>query len=295
MSFQQSSLIPAHAGVGLKPQHFQQILSQTAPSSEQSVQWFEIHAENYMGAGGLMHHYLEQIRARYPLSIHGVGLSLGSLDLPCDKHLKALKELIERYQPGLVSEHVSWSKYHDVALNDLLPVPYTSESMETFCNNIDKTQNVLNRQILIENPSSYFMLKESDFSEVEFINMLAKRSGCKLLLDVNNVFVSASNHGFDASNYIKAVDSSLVEEIHLAGHSVQQLLSGEVRIDDHGSQVCQQVWELYEQTIEQVGKKPTLIEWDSDIPSWQTLSEQAQMANLKLAGVTNQEREQCNG
>lgn len=293
MSFQQNSSIPAYAGVGLKPQHFQQILSQTNQVNDQAVQWFEIHAENYMGAGGQMHYYLEQIRTRYPLSVHGVGLSLGSVDLPCDKHLKALNELILRYQPDLVSEHLSWSKHHDIALNDLLPVPYTNESLETFCNNIDKTQNALNRQILIENPSSYFMLKESDYSEAEFINALAKRSGCKLLLDVNNVFVSACNHGFDAQDYIKSVDSSLVDEFHLAGHSVQQLLTGEVRIDDHGSKVCQQVWELFELTLNHVGKKPTLIEWDSDVPCWQTLCEQAEIANLKLKHVDAQQREHC--
>jgi len=279
MLFEASSSIPAHAGVGLKPQHFSDILS----SPSQAVQWFEIHAENYMGAGGQMHHYLTQIREQYPLSIHGVGLSLGSVDTPCSKHLAALKALVERYQPGLVSEHLSWSQHRDIALNDLLPVPYTHESMEVFCNNIDITQNALSRQILIENPSSYFMLKEGDFTEHEFINALVKRSGCKLLLDVNNVYVSACNHGFNALKYIQSIAPQSVAEIHLAGHSVQQLLSGEVRIDDHGSIVCEQVWQLYEQTLAHVGNKPTLIEWDSDVPSWQVLTQQATMANICLA------------
>jgi len=282
MPFEISSSIPAKAGVGLKPQHFNDILSSTNTVSTQDVQWFEVHAENYMGAGGQMHHYLNEIRQHYPLSLHGVGLSLGSVSLPCDNHLKALKELIVRYQPGLVSEHLSWSKHLDTSLNDLLPVPYTQESLEVFCNNIDKTQNVLGQQILIENPSSYLLLKDGDYSEVDFINTLAKRSGCKLLLDVNNVFVSASNHDFDAKHYIESIDRDRVAEIHLAGHSVQQLLTGEVRIDDHGSKVCPQVWELYQLTLNLLGGKPTLIEWDSDVPSWQILSEQAKLANRRL-------------
>jgi len=272
--------IPAQAGVGLKPQHFNDIL-QLPPDSD-TVQWFEIHAENYMGAGGLMHHYLSQIRQRYPLSIHGVGLSLGSFELPCERHLKALKELINRYQPAMVSEHVSWSKHRDTSYNDLLPVPYTDESLDVFCRNIDKTQNALGQQILIENPSSYFLLKDSDYSEVDFINTIARRSGCKLLLDVNNVFVSAANHDFDGADYIESIDAALVEEIHLAGHSVQQLLSGQVRIDDHGSAVCQQVWDLYALTLRHVGNKPTLIEWDTDVPTWQVLNQQAQIANQQL-------------
>jgi len=281
MSFQSRSSIPAAAGVGLKPQHFEQILAQP-PSNQNSVCWFEIHAENYMGAGGQMHHFLQQIRERYPLSLHGVGLSLGSLNLPCNQHLKALNELIQRYEPGLVSEHLSWSKHHDVVLNDLLPVPYTQESLAAFCNNIDKTQTALKRQILIENPSSYFMLKEGDFSEVDFLVTLAQRSGCKILLDVNNVYVSACNHGFNAQQYIHSIPKELVGEIHLAGHSVQRLLSGEVLIDDHGSQVCSRVWKLYESTLAHIGAKPTLIEWDSDVPAWNILSQQASLAQNRL-------------
>lgn len=288
MSFSVDSSIPAVAGVGLKPLHFDDILELAQQPQQQTVKWFEIHAENYMAGGGLMHHYLAQIRDKYPLSIHGVGLSLGSVSLPCDKHLSALKALITRYEPGLISEHVSWSQHQDVAHNDLLPVPYTHESMMVFCNNIDKTQTVLGRELLIENPSSYFKLKDCDYSEHEFINELVKRSGCRLLLDVNNVFVSAHNHGFDPLDYIYSIDGTKVDEIHLAGHSVQKLLTGEVRIDDHGSEVCPQVWQLFEATLQHVGVKPTLIEWDSDVPQWPVLSEQANLANVRLNQMVEQ-------
>lgn len=284
MSFSTLQSIPAGAGVGLKPQHFEQVLA--LPSSpENNVTWFEIHAENYMGAGGQLHHNLTQIRHQFPLSIHGIGLSLGSVELPSESHLDALSKLISRYEPGLVSEHLSWSKHHDVALNDLLPVPYTDESMAAFCQNIDITQNALKREILIENPSSYLSLKDNDFSEQDFLVNLANRSGCKLLLDVNNVYVNACNHGFDPQQYIDSIPPHLVGEIHLAGHSVQKLLNKEIRIDDHGSIVSEQVWRLFEYALQRVGPRPTLIEWDTDVPSWQVLSEQATLANRYLSSI----------
>jgi len=259
--------IPAMAGVGLKPQHFDLILA-TKPD----VGWFEIHAENYMGNGGARHHYLTKIREHYPLSIHGVGLSLGSSEGVCVKHLDALKQLVDRYQPGLISEHLAWSRYHGTVLNDLLPVPYTEQSLQVFSQNIDQTQTLLQRQILVENPSSYFELTNSEFSECEFLITLAKRSGCKILLDVNNVYVSACNHGFDAKQYIAAIDPALVSEIHLAGHSVQSLAGlGQIRIDDHGSPICDEVWQLYQFALAHLGPKPTLIEWDTDVPAWSVL------------------------
>ncbi len=277
MTFAQSKPIPASAGVGLKPQHFELILTQLP-----DIAWFEIHAENYMGAGGPMHKYLNAIRQNYPISIHGVGLSLGSATGLSTGHLNRLQHLVNRYEPGMVSEHLSWSRHRDTILNDLLPVPYTKESLKIFSQNIDQMQMTLQRQILIENPSSYFELIDSDFTEHEFLVTLAKQSGCKLLLDVNNIYVSACNHGFDAKEYILSIDSTLVGEIHLAGHSVQQTQSGTVRIDDHGSTVCDAVWQLYQFTLAHIGNRPTLIEWDTDVPSWQVLNQQAQLAQQLL-------------
>jgi len=276
--------IPAMAGVGLKPQHFDLILA-TKPD----VGWFEIHAENYMGGGGATHHNLTKIRENYPLSIHGVGLSLGSSNGVCAKHLNALKQLIDRYQPGLVSEHLAWSRYYSTVLNDLLPMPYTEQSLTLMTQNIDHTQTVLQRQILLENPSSYFELSASVYTEAEFLVSLAQRSGCKILLDVNNVFVSACNHGFDAKKYIAAIPANLVGEVHLAGHSVQSLAGmGEVRIDDHGSITCEAVWQLYQFALAHVGPVPTLIEWDTDVPAWPVLQAEADKAQQylnQLSGV----------
>ena len=281
-TYQVASTIPADAGVGLKPQHFDTILD-----SNPAIGWFEIHAENYMSGGGARHQYLTKIRDKYPISLHGVGLSLGSAEGVCTKHLSAMKQLIDRYQPGLISEHLAWSRWHSSVLNDLFPTPYTHESMDVFCQNIDHTQTVLGQQILVENPSSYFQLQHSDFSEVEFLVTLARRSGCKILLDVNNVYVSACNHGFDPQQYIKAIPSELVAEIHLAGHSIEQVVSGgvnqgQIRIDDHGSLTCDAVWQLYQFTLAHVGSKPTLIEWDSNIPTWQVLHQEAMLAQQHL-------------
>ena len=273
--------IPAFAGVGLKPQHFQSILTQKS-----NVSWFEIHAENYMSGGGPFHHYLHLIRDKYPLSVHGVGLSLGSHDGLCTRQLDELKALVSRYEPALISEHLSWSRHGHHNLNDLLPMPYTNESLDVFVNNISRTQDVLKRQILVENPSSYFELNYNEFSEQEFIVAIAQQAGCQILLDVNNVFVSAKNHGFDARAYIDSIPAELVGEIHLAGHSVQSLLSGEVRIDDHGSIVCDGVWALFEYTLAKIGTKPTLIEWDTDIPTWDVLASQATIAHQYLMKVT---------
>jgi len=269
--------IPVRAGVGLKPEHYDTILT-TKPD----IGWFEIHPENYMGDGGAVHHYMEQIRALYPLSIHGVGLSLGSEEGLSQEHLQSLKNLVDRYQPGLVSEHLAWCRYRDFVLNDLLPVPYTKNSLDIISRNIDQTQNFLGRQILIENPSSYFQLDFTTFTEWEFLVTLAKQSGAGILLDVNNVYVSASNHNFDAEHYIKSIPPELVGEIHLAGHSVQEMRGGKVLIDDHGSEVIEEVWKLYEFTLEHLGNRPTLIEWDANIPEWDVLQNQADIADKTM-------------
>ena len=269
--------IPARAGVGLKPEHYQNILT-----SNPDIGWFEVHPENYMGAGGAGHHYLQQIRDKYPLSMHGVGLSLGSEEGLSTEQLAALKSLVDRYQPALVSEHLAWCRYRNFVFNDLLPVPYTKESLDIMVNNIDQTQNHLKRQILIENPSSYFQLDYTTYSEWEFLVILARQSGAGILLDVNNIYVSACNHGFDAREYIKSIPAELVGEMHLAGHSVQKLGSGKILIDDHGSEVIPEVWELYELTLDHIGNRPTLIEWDANIPEWQILLREAKRADRRL-------------
>ncbi len=259
--------IPARAGLGLKPQHFEAILEQ-----QPDIGWFEIHPENYMVDGGAAHHYLSRIRANYPLSMHGVGLSLGSVEGVCDTHLQRLKSLIERYEPGLVSEHLTWNRSEGISLNDLLPTPFNERAIQVFVDNIDKTQNLLQRQILIENPSSYLSVAESDYTEYEFFIEVVKRAGARMLLDVNNIYVSASNlteseQAFTPDEYLNAIPAEYVGEIHLAGHTLKTFDEFDIRIDDHGSEVCEAVWDLYARTLEKIGPVPTLIERDNNIPA----------------------------
>jgi hypothetical protein len=211
-----------------------------------------------------------------------VGLSLGSADGVCKQHLKALKQIIDRYEPGLVSEHLSWSRWQQTALNDLLPIPYTHEALQVFIDNIDTTQTALGRPILIENPSSYLTFKDADYTESDFLITLAQKSGAKILLDVNNVFVSAMNHWFDAIDYIESIPADLVSEIHLAGHSIDHTDYGAIFIDDHGSAITDIVWELFEITLNHIGAKPTLIEWDNNVPEWVVLYHEAKKADQKL-------------
>lgn len=270
--------IPARAGVGLKPEHWEQILSDKPPLS-----WFEIHAENYMEAGGPPHHFLTEIRRRYPLSVHGVGLSIGSAD-PLDRaHLARLKSVCDRYQPGLVSEHLAWSTHEGVFLNDLLPLPYTDATLKQVCRHIDEVQDVLGRTILLENPSTYVRFASSELCEIEFLTAIAKRTGCGLLLDVNNVFVSATNHAFSPTEYIDEFPIHLVGEIHLGGHAPDTGDAGEpLLIDAHGCAVADPVWALYARTIVRGGAIPTLIEWDNDVPPLTTLIAEAKRAENVL-------------
>lgn len=270
--------IPARAGIGLRAPHYAGVL-ETKPD----VGWFEVHPENYMGAGGPPHRYLTAIRKDYPLSLHGVGLSLGSAGSLDQDHIRRLAELVERYQPGQVSEHVAWTTFEGAYLNDLLPLPYTEDSLAHLIEHIDEVQTALKRRILIENPSSYLTFAESTIPEHEFLVAAARRAGCGILLDVNNVFVSACNHGFDAEAYLAAIPAELVGEIHLAGHSVEELEGMTLRIDDHGSPVMEAVWALYEATIGRLGAVPTLIEWDNNIPALPTLLEEARLADAILA------------
>jgi len=273
--------ISAKAGIGLKPQHYEEILS-LGPDASPKIGWFEIHTENYMGAGGPPHYYLEKIRQDYPLSMHGVGLSLGTADGLNLDHLRRIKNVVDRYHPALVSEHISWSIANGVYLNDLIPLPYTAETLQITCAHIDQMQNFLGRQILVENPSSYLLFKSSNMEEPDFINEILGNTGCGLLLDVNNVYVSCQNHGWDARDYISRLKPETVGEIHLAGHSVKEWRGQSLRIDDHGSNVCNEVWALYEYTLSLMGPKPTLIEWDNNIPALMTLSQEAERANILL-------------
>ncbi len=266
--------IPARGGVGLKAEHYRTIVEQ-----QPDIGFFEVHAENYMGAGGPPHRYLSAIREQYPLSLHGVGLSIGA-DRPLDKdHLQRLNELIERYRPGLFSEHLAWSSHDSSFLNDLLPVPYTAETLTRVVEHVDQVQNALGRQMLLENPSTYLAFAESTYSEIDFIAELVRRTGCGLLLDVNNVYVASTNQQWDPIAYIDAYPLAHVQEIHLAGHTREADDKGRpLLIDTHNRPIDQVVWDLYAHAIALTGPLPTLIEWDADVPAWSTLKQEADRA-----------------
>lgn len=276
---QVASKVPDTSGVGLKSQHYQDIIDQRP-----HIGWFEIHAENYMGDGGLPHQMLTRIRELYPISLHGVGLSIGAaqeLDL---EHLNRLRAVKERYETGLFSEHLAWSTHDNAYYPDLLPVPYNEETLNRVAEHIDQVQHVMKCQMLLENPSTYLAFETSTMTEIEFLTQLTKRTGCGLLLDVNNVFVSATNQGYDAFGYIDAFPLDAVGEIHLAGHASDNDETGaEVLIDAHDRRVADPVWSLYEQVVTRTGPLPTLIEWDTDVPEWDQLFSEAQMADRLLA------------
>ena len=268
------NFVPPRAGVGLKAQHYRTII-ETLPD----IGFFEVHAENYMGAGGPPHRYLSAVRERYPLSLHGVGLSIGA-DRPLDRdHLLRLKWLTERYAPGLFSEHLAWSSHDGDFLNDLLPVPYTSETLTRVVEHIDQVQNVLRRQMLLENPSTYLTFTETTYSEIDFIAEVVQRTGCGLLLDVNNVHVASTNQQWDPVAYIDAYPLALVQEIHLAGYTREVDDKGRpLLIDTHNRPVDEIVWGLFTHTVRLIGPVPTLIEWDANVPSWPTLKAEAERA-----------------
>ena len=270
--------IPPRGGVGLKAEHYETILR-----SRPDIGWFEIHAENYMGDGGPPHHYLDAIREHYPISLHGVGLSIGADD-PLDKdHLNRLKALNERYRPGLFSEHLAWSTHGGVYFNDLLPVPYTEETAIRVSDHIAEVQDVVGRRMLLENPSTYLTFADSTMSEVGFLETVADKSGCGLLLDVNNVFVSATNHGYSPEGYIDAFPLELVGEIHLGGHAEDEDDQGDrLLIDAHDRPIIDPVWALYARVIDKAGPIATLVEWDSDVPAWPILFAEAERAERVL-------------
>ena len=273
--------LPARAGVGLKPAHFREIIE-----NEPDIGFFEVHAENYMVEGGPFHHYLTRIRERYALSVHGVALSIGA-DAPLDcGHLDALAALLDRYQPQSFSEHLAWSTHGDAFLNDLLPLPYTAATLQRVCEHIDQVQSHLKRRMLLENPATYVEFTESTMDEAEFINEIVRRTGCGLLLDVNNVYVCSVNHQRDAQAYIRSLPLAQVGEIHLAGFARQQDGNGDpLLIDSHGSPVAQAVWDLYAFTLGLTGALATLIERDNDVPNWPALFAEASLADQQLRAL----------
>ena len=269
--------IPVQAGIGLRAEHYRDVL-ETRPK----VGWLEAHPENYFGDGGRPLYYLEHARAHYPLSLHGVGLSLGSTDPLNTDHLAKLKALIARFEPALVSEHLSWGSIGGRYLNDLLPLPFTEEALKHVVERISQVQDYLGRQILIENVSSYLEYEDSTLSEAAFVTEAARQSGAGILLDVNNIYVNATNHGFDAPAYLRAIPRELVQEIHLAGFTVNEFEDGRIIIDSHNQLVADEVWALYRRAIQRIGPRPTLIEWDTDLPSLDVLVSEARTADLIL-------------
>lgn len=273
-----TAIIPPRAGLSLKPEHARDILEGEAFSG-----WFEAHAENYMGAGGAPHRFLSAIRERFGLSLHGVGLSIGSEDGLSTDHLQRLVAVAKRYEPGLISEHLAWSSHGGRYLNDLLPLPYTLRTLARVAIHVDQMQVALRRKVLIENPSTYVRFQDDAYPEPEFLRALVRRTGCGLLLDINNVYVSARNHGFDALAYLDAFPMEHVGEIHLAGHDSPTDEPGLV-IDTHDRPVSDPVWALYQHVIARTGPIPTLIEWDQEIPAFQTLRAEATRAD-RIIGV----------
>ena len=276
------NVLPVRAGVGLKSCHYTDIIASTP-----DIGFFEIHAENYLVDGGPFHHYLTRIRERYPLSVHGVALSIGA-EAPLDlAHLNALKRLIDRYQPQSFSEHLAWSTHGEIFLNDLLPLPYTDATLQRVCAHIDQVQTHLQRRMLLENPATYIEFTESAMDEAHFMREVIHRTGCGLLLDVNNVFVTCTNHGRDPHAYLRALPLAHVGEIHLAGFAEQtDSLGAPLLIDSHGSPVSDAVWALYADALSLTGPIATLIERDNDVPAFNVLLQEAAIADRQLQSVS---------
>jgi uncharacterized protein len=272
--------LPHAAGVGFKAEHLPAI-QQNPPA----LRFFEVHAENYMGDGGRPHAQLQLLRRDYALSIHGVGLSIGGAGPLDAAHLARLKRLCDQYQPESFSEHLAWSTHEDGYLNDLLPLPYTAETLNTVCDHIDQVQSALRRQMLLENPSTYVLFAQSTMDEVTFLTEVMRRTGCGLLLDVNNVFVSATNHRIDPRTYLADFPLHGVAEIHLGGHIAETLPSGALLIDAHGTPVAEPVWTLFAELIARMGPMPTLVEWDNDVPPFDVLLAEAARADRVLRGA----------
>ncbi len=259
-------------GIGLRSPHYQEILD-----TDPKIGWVEVHPENYFG-GGIHRHYLDQIADKYAISLHAVGLSLGADQAVDTNHLKQFKELVDRYKPFNVSDHVAWSASGNAHLNDLLPLPYTSETLERLTNNIKQTQDYFGRAMLVENPSTYIAFKDNEMSEHDFMNKLCEESECFMLLDINNIYVQSHNHGLDPRAYIDSIEPKYVREMHLAGHIEKEVGDHSILVDTHNQEVCDEVWVLYEHAVKHLGTIPTLIEWDQDFPPLQTLLDEAESA-----------------
>jgi uncharacterized protein (UPF0276 family) len=257
-------------GIGLRQPHYREVFERRP-----ALAFLEVHSENFFLEGGASMHALERARAAYPISLHGVGLSLGSADRLAEEHLAKLKRLVERVEPALVSEHLSWGAVGGVHFNDLLPLPHTSETLALLANRVDHVQATLKRRILVENLSAYVEFRDSDMTETAFLAELARRTGCGLLLDINNLYVNAANFGFDPVERLAELDGATVGQIHLAGHAVVD----DCLVDTHGSVVCDPVWDLYAHACARFGAKPTLIEWDTDLPALDVLLSQAARAS----------------
>jgi uncharacterized protein (UPF0276 family) len=263
-------------GIGLRATHYRHFLD-----GRPQIGWLEVHSENYFGAGGYDLHVLEHVRRDYPISLHGVGLSLGSADGLRERHLAKLQRLVERTDPLLVSEHLCWGAQGERHFNDLLPLPYTEEALALIVRRVEQVQTTLRREILVENVSGYLQYRDSAIPELEFAAEVARRSGCGLLLDINNLYVNSVNHGFDPVAALDAIPAQFVKEIHLAGHTRGALCL----IDDHGSRVIDAVWRLYETAVARLGVVRTLIEWDTDIPELDVLLDEARKAGTILAAA----------
>ena len=261
-------------GIGLRAEHYQEVLASLPP-----IPWLEVHSENYFSEGGLSLYYLNKIREHYPVSLHGVALSLGSTD-PLDLgHLKKLKRLIDRMEPCFVSEHLCWSSINGHHYNELLPLPYTEESLAHVIDRVQQVQSYLQRTILVENICSYIQYPHSVIPEAEFLTALATRTGCKILLDINNLYINAKNHLFEPLHYLKIIPGDLIAEFHIAGHTVESIENKSILIDTHDQQVSAGVWHLYENALQLYGNRPTLIEWDSNLPRLSILTGEADKAN----------------
>lgn len=269
--------IPIAVGIGLRAPHVQRVLAERPP-----VAWLEVHSENLFAAGGSLHAAVENLRANYPLSLHGVGLSLGSADALDLSHLAKLKALVDRYQPELVSEHLCWEAIGGRHSNELLPLPFTEEALDLVVARIQQVQDALKREILVENVSTYLRFGHADYSEWDFVAEVVRRSGCDLLCDVNNIYVNSVNHGFDPHAYLRALSRAAVKEIHLAGFTRKGDLSVPLLIDSHSRRVDRKVWDLYAEALALFGPVPTLIEWDQDIPELEVLLDEAAHAEKLL-------------
>ena len=273
-------------GVGLRSPHIHQVLSERP-----DIGWLEIHSENYFSTHSPARQQLRDIANHYPISCHGIGMSLGSADELDKQHLSQLKQLVDEIDPIAVSDHLSWSSVDGQYFNDLLPLPYTEEALAHFCRKVEQVQDALGRQLLVENPSSYLSFNHSTIPEWEFLRAVQQRTGCGLLFDLNNIYVSSFNHGFDCQTYLDAIDPRTVKEIHLAGFTVKQFEQGEIWIDTHSKPVSEPVWQLYRQWVRQhfatLGGVPTLIEWDLDIPDLEVLLGEADKAQQIIAKEAN--------